>query len=248
MNRDLNYVFKKTTDNLLHSEIKSLYPLFVYAFGILVILASSVIFDSNTALIILFKLIGLITCVWLFSIVVLNRYIISKKGTILKVHYVSIFSRMLPMVLYQTINYILFVVLYVAITALFIDNFYIGTFTMLYYTILGMVLIIPFTLFYIAVNLKHVNIINMIVFVALVLTVPILYFPQQLPTLVSNILSLNPFYYIIYSIQLNTLGNHWNINRIPSDILFFSQIAIIYLWMFSFYSRMKYNIYYVPTK
>lgn len=248
MNRDLSYVFKKTTDNLLHSEIKSLYPLFVYAIGIVVMLISAIIFDENTVLIILFKLIGLITCVWLFSIVVLNRYIISRKGTILKVHYVSIFSRMLPMVLYQTINYILFVVLYVAITALFIDNFYIGTFTMLYYTILGMVLIVPFTLFYIAVNLKQVNIVNTIVFVVLVLTVPILYFPQQLPSMVSNVLSLNPFYYIVYSIQLNTLGNHWDINRLPSDILFFSQVAIIYLWMFSFYKRMKYNIYYTPTK
>ena len=98
MNRDLSYVLKKTTDNLLHSEIKSLYPLFVYAFGILIVLLSNVIFDTNTTLIILFKLIGFITCVWLFSIVVLNRYIISQKGTILKVHYVSIFSRMLPTV------------------------------------------------------------------------------------------------------------------------------------------------------
>lgn len=248
MNRDLSYVLKKTTDNLLHSEIKSLYPLFVYTFGILIVLLSNVIFDTNTALIILFKLIGFITCVWLFSIVVLNRYIISQKGTILKVHYVSIFSRMLPTVLYQTINYILFVVLYVAITALFIDNFYIGTFTMLYYTLLGMILIIPFTLFYIAVNLKRVNVVNTIVFILLIATVPILYFPQQLPSMVSNVLSLNPFYYIVYSIQLNTLGNHWNINRIPSDILFFSQMALLYLWMFSFYKRMKYNIYFVQPK
>ena len=248
MNRDISYVLKKTTDNLLHSEIKSVYPLIVYAIGLLVMLVVNVVFDTNTVLVILLKVIGVITCVWLFSIVVLNRYIISQKGTILKVHYVSIFSRMLPMVLYQTIIYILFVVLYVAITALFIDNFYIGTFTMIYYTLLGMILIIPFTLFYIAVNLKNVNIVNIVVFVLLILSVPILYFPHQLPTVLSSVLELNPFYYVVYSIQLNTIGNHWDINRLPNDILFFSQLAIIYLWMFSFYERMKYNIYYLPTK
>lgn len=248
MYKDISYVLKKTTDNLLHSEIKNVYPLIVYALGIIVILISNVVFDTNTVLIILLKVIGFITCVWLFSIVVLNRYIINKKGTILKVHYVSIFSRMMPMILYQTIFYVLFVVLYVAITALFIDNFYIGTFTMIYYTLLGMLLIIPFTLFYIAVNLKNVNVVNIVVFVLLVLSVPILYFPHQLPSLLSNVLQLNPFYYVIYSIQLNTIGNHWDINRLPNDILFFSQLAIIYLWMFTFYERMKYNIYYSPTK
>ena len=84
--------------------------------------------------------------------------------------------------------------------------------------------------------------------VALTFLSCLLYHVVVTATVLSSVLELNPFYYVVYSIQLNTIGNHWDVNRLPNDILFFSQVAIIYLWMFSFYDRMKYNIYYLPTK
>ena len=81
------------------------------------------------------------------------------------------------------------------------------------------------------------------VFVILVLVVPVVYLPEQLPTALNNLLSLNPFYYVVNGLQTNSIDIAWGINRLPHDVLFFAQMALLYLWIFKLYDKMKFTFY-----
>ena len=113
---------------------------------------------------------------------------------------------------------------------------------MLYYIILGLMLIVPFILFYLMTDSPNYRF-NIIVFVILVLVVPVVYLPEQLPAALNNLLSLNPFYYVVNGLQTNSINIAWSINRLPHDVLFFAQIALLYLWIFKLYDKMKFTFY-----
>lgn len=75
------------------------------------------------------------------------------------------------------------------------------------------------------------------------LAVPVLYLPEQLPSGLESLLSLNPFYYVVNGLQANAVNIAWNINRLPHDVLFFAQMALLYMWIFKLYDKMKFTFY-----
>lgn len=146
--------------------------------------------------------------------------------------------------IYQTIMFMIFVTMYSAFTALFVDNWMMNIYSLLYYIMLGVILVIPFTMLFLGVSM-HVNTnkINPVLFVIVLLIVPVFYLPEQLPSVIENIFSLNPFYYVINGLQNNAIHQAWTVNRLPFDVLYVTQVAILYLWMFEAYSKMKIQLY-----
>ncbi|WP_250130190.1 hypothetical protein [Jeotgalicoccus sp. WY2] len=75
----------------------------------------------------------------------------------------------------------------------------------------------------------HINTskINPLLFVIVILIVPVFYLPEQLPNAVESIFSLNPFYYVINGLQNNSIHQAWSVNRLPYDVLYITQVAIL---------------------
>ena len=115
-------------------------------------------------------------------------------------------------------------------------------FSLGYYVLLGMILIIPFTIFYIELR-QHFKYkyIDVLLFILLILLTPVFYISENLPSILENILVLNPFYYIVYGIELSAVKVSWSTNRIPNDILFLSEVTLIYMALYRLYT--KSNIY-----
>lgn len=242
MKQKINYLIRHFFNQIEVFAFHNLTPLMMYAICAVFLLAGVLTLSEADAIRYLYLVIGLMSTVWLFSMVVLNRNVVFLKDSIVKVRYVSIFYRIMPVILFQTFIFSLFMVINVAIVALAVDDWMINIFTMLYYIILGLLLIIPFILLYLMTENPNYRF-NVGVFVVLVLVVPIIYLPEQLPAAMENLLSLNPFYYVVNGLQTNSVNIAWNLNRLPHDVLFFAQIALLYLWMFKLYDKMKFTFY-----
>lgn len=242
MNFKMKYLAKHFYYQMSYFRMHNLTPLLLYTMSILFLLIGLVTLNEPQTLRYLYIGTGLNTTVWLFSVVVLNRNTAFYKDSIVKVNYMPMLYRLLPTVLFQTFVFVIMTVLSVAIASLFIGFWAINFFSLMYYVLLGILLIIPFTMLYLILGVPDVKV-NIAVFIILVISVPILYLPENLPNLLSELLSLNPFYYVVNGLQSNSINITWSINRLPHDVLFFTQIGLIYLWIFKFYGKMKFNIY-----
>ncbi|KKK34217.1 hypothetical protein WN59_08030 [Salinicoccus sediminis] len=243
MNYKVRYLWRQFLDQTGYFSKHNLTPLLFYAIGLVFLLVAMTFMGPEGIIRYLYTVVGLMGAVWLFSMVVLNRNATFYKDSVVKVSYVPLYFRMLPTVIFQTFIFVMFTVLYSAFTALVVDDWLIDIFSLLYYTVLGVILIIPFILLFLTVETPNLGKVNVAVFTVLVLVVPVLYLPESIPDVFENILSLNPFYYVVNGLQSNAVQLAWNIDRLPHDILFFSQAAFLYLWMLGFYSKMKFNLY-----
>lgn len=242
MNFNMKYLIKHFYYQMSHFKMHNLTPLLLYLISLLFLSIGLFTLNDSDSMRYLYIVIGLNTVVWLFSMVVLNRNTAFYKDSIVKVNYMPIFYRMMPAVLFQTFVFVLMLSITVSTASLVIGFWQMNIFSLLYYVVVGVLLIIPFTLLYLIFGNPNDRV-NMAVFAVLIISVPIIYLPENLPNLFNDILSLNPFYYVVNGLQLNTAGISWNVNRLPHDVLFFTQIAVIYLWIFKFYEKMKFNIY-----
>lgn len=244
MNYRFKYLLRRVFRQADRFTLLNLTPMFIYIIGLAALLAGFIILDDKIMIRLLYSMVGLMAAVWIFSMVILNKNEAYVKDTILKVNYIPLYLRILPTMIYQTILFIIFIVLYGAFTALFVDNWMMNIYSLLYYVILGVILVIPFTMLFLGVSM-HTNTskINPILFIVVILIVPVFYLPEQLPSVVENIFSLNPFYYIINGLQNNAIHQAWSVNRLPYDILYVTQVAILYLWMFEGYNKMKIQLY-----
>ncbi|WP_411842280.1 hypothetical protein [Salinicoccus sp. HZC-1] len=243
MNFKAKYLWRQFLDQTGYFSKHNLTPLLIYAIGLIFLLLAVTIMGPQKIIQYLYTIVGLMAAVWLFSMVVLNRNASFYKDSVVKVNYMPVYIRMLPTIIFQTFIFVMFTVLYSAFTALVVDDWMINIFSLLYYTLLGVILIVPFICVFLTVETPNLNKLNVLVFVVLVLVVPVLYLPDSIPGVLENILSLNPFYYVINSLQANAVQIAWSINRLPHDILFFAQIIFLYLWMLEFYSKMKFTLY-----
>ncbi|WP_342387347.1 hypothetical protein [Salinicoccus bachuensis] len=243
MNYKMKYLFRHFFKQTAYFSAHNLTPLLIYTIGLVFLLVSMPLVDTGGVMEYLYTLVGLMASVWLFSMTVLNKNTAFYKDSVLKVSYIPLYMRILPTIVFQTFIFLMYVVLYSALTALVIDDWLIDIFTLLYYVLLGMLLIIPFTLMYLSVKMDRIGTVNIFVFIILVISVPVLYLPENISPWLQHLLSLNPFYYVINGLQANSVHISWNINRLPHDILFFAQIVLLYLWMFEYYSKMKFSIY-----
>lgn len=243
MNYKVRYLWRQFLDQTGYFSKHNLTPLLMYGIGLIFLLVSMTVMGPQEIVQYLYTVVGLMAAVWLFSMVVLNRNASFYKDSVVKVNYVPLYFRMLPTIIFQTFLFVMFTVLYSAFISLVVDNWLINFFSLLYYTILGVILIVPFILLFLTVETPNLRKINVLVFILLVLVVPVLYLPESIPAVIENILSLNPFYYVINSLQANAVQLSWNINRLPHDILFFAQVIFLYLWMLEFYSKMKFTLY-----
>lgn len=243
MNYKMKYLFRHFFKQTGYFSGHNLTPLLIYGIGLVFLLISISTMDEPGVMGYLYTLTGVMAAVWLFSMVVLNRNATFYKDSVLKVNYIPLYMRILPTTVFQTFIFLMFTVLYSAFTALVIQDWLINLFTLLYYVLLGVVLIVPFTLLYLSVEIKRTNAVNILVFIVLVVAVPIIYMPENIEPWLQSLLSLNPFYYVINGLQSNAVHTGWNVNRLPYDILFFSQIILLYLWMFEYYSKIKFSLY-----
>ncbi|MFC3418542.1 hypothetical protein ACFOLA_03515 [Salinicoccus hispanicus] len=243
MNHKMKYLFRHFFKQTGYFSAHNLTPLLIYAIGLVFLFISMSMMDETGVMEYLYILTGLMAAVWLFSMVVLNRNATFYKDSVVKVNYIPLYMRILPTTVFQTFIFLMFTVLYSAFAALVIQNWLIDIFTLLYYVLLGVILIIPFTLLYLSVEMKRSNAVNILVFIVLVAVVPIMYLPENIEPWLQSLLSLNPFYYVINGLQSNAVHVGWNINRLPHDILFFTQIILLYLWMFEYYSKIKFSLY-----
>lgn len=244
MNYRLKYLLRRVFRQADRFTLLNLTPMFIYIIGLALLMTGLITLDDKMMVRILYSMIGLMAAVWIFSMVILNKNEAYVKDTILKVNYIPLYLRILPTMIYQTILFIIFTVLYGAVTALFIDDWMMNIYSLFYYVILGVILVIPFTMLFLGVSM-HTNTskINPILFIVVILIVPIFYLPEQLPSVVESLFSLNPFYYVINGLQNNSVHEAWSVNRLPYDILYVTQVAILYLWMFEGYNKMKIQLY-----
>lgn len=242
MKQKLNYLIRHFFYQVKDFKFHNLTPLLMYIICGVFLVIGGMTLSNFDAVRYLYLVIGLMTTIWLFSMVVLNWNMVFAKDSIVKIRYISIFYRIMPTILFQTFIFTLFMVVNSAIIALAVDDWMINIFTMLYYIILGLMLIVPFILFYLMTDSPNYRF-NVIVFVILVLVVPVVYLPEQLPVALNNLLSLNPFYYVVNGLQTNSVNTAWDINRLPHDVLFFAQMALLYLWIFKLYDKMKFTFY-----
>ncbi|GAB3059841.1 ABC transporter permease [Salinicoccus sesuvii] len=243
MNYKLKYLFRHFFKQTGYFSRHNLTPLLIYTIGLIFLVLSMSTMEESGVIGYLYTLTGVMATVWLFSMVVLNRNSTFYKDSVLKVNYIPLYVRILPTTIFQTFIFLVFTVLYSAFTTLIVQDWLINIFILLYYVLLGVVLIIPFTLLYLSVEVRRIHTVNTLVFVVLVITVPIIYLPENIEPWLQNLLSLNPFYYVINGLQSNAVHIGWNINRLPYDILFFSQVILLYLWMFEYYSKIKFTLY-----
>ncbi|CAM4350182.1 hypothetical protein [Lacicoccus alkaliphilus] len=242
MKKKINYLSREFFRQVEEFKTHNLTPLLMYLICAVFLLAGVLTLSYADIIRYLYLVIGLMAAVWLFSMVVLNRNILFIKDSVVKIRYVPIFYRIMPVILFQTFTFTIFVTVNASIVALSVNDWMVNFFTMLYYIVLGVLLIIPFILFYLFVNSPDYRF-NVAVFVVLILVIPIIYLPEQLSSGLESMLSLNPFYYVVNGLQTNAVNIAWNINRLPHDVLFFSQMALLYLWVFKLYDKMKFSFY-----
>lgn len=244
MNYRFKYLLRRVFRQADRFTLLNLTPVFVYIIGLIALLIGFFTIEDKMMIRVLYTVVGLMAAVWIFSMVILNKNEAYVKDSILKVNYIPLYLRILPAMIYQTIMFIIFIALYSAFTALFIDNWMMNIYSLMYYILLGVILVIPFTMLFLSVSM-HVNTskVNPILFVIVLLIVPIFYLPEQLPSVIENVFSLNPFYYVINGLQNNSIHQAWSVNRLPYDVLYVTQIAILYLWMFEGYNKMKIQLY-----
>ncbi|CAD2079492.1 hypothetical protein [Phocicoccus pinnipedialis] len=219
---------------------KVLLPTALYtAVGVILFILSTFL-EDNDMVRITYTAVGLITVCWLYSSTILNQYALFKKDSVIKVNYIPMYFRVLPTIFYQTVLFMLFVILYSALVSLKTGEFMLHTLSLFYYLVIGIVLIIPFIILYIQVSrFTNTKIANLIVLVVLLLVTPVFYVGDNLPNTLENILLLNPFYYVIESIQLSSVGIPWSLNRLPQDVLFISEMLLVYLWIMVGYKKLK---------
>lgn len=240
MNQKSRFLIRETF-NLSGRNIKKVFlPTIIYAILSLILFALSFILNDQEMIRITYTAVGLITVCWMYSSSILNQYEIFKKDSVIKVNYIPMYYRILPAIFFQTVLYILFVILYSAILSLKTEAFMFHILSLTYYILLGIILIIPFTILYIQIS-RYINTkrANIIVLFVLLLVTPVFYSSENLPNILEHILLLNPFYYIIESIELSSVGVPWSINRLPQDILFIAEMLLIYLWIIVGYRKLK---------
>src|SRR5699024_12609952 len=110
----------------------------------------------------LYSLTGFMATVWIFSMVILNKNDAYVKDSILKVNYIPLYLRILPAMIYQTIIFIIFLTLYSAVIGLFVDDWLLNIYNLIYYISLGLILTIPFTMLFLVISLllntKNINV------------------------------------------------------------------------------------------
>src|SRR5699024_12606567 len=102
----------------------------------------------------------------------------------------------IPTIVFQTVIYLLFTIIYSAILSIKTTEFMLRIFSLGYYVLLGMILIIPFTIFYIELR-QHFKYkyINVLLFILLILLIPVFYIIENLRSILKYIVDLIQFYY-----------------------------------------------------
>lgn len=244
MNYRVRYLLRRVFRQADRFTLLNLSPVLIYIAGLIILFIGFMTMEDSTMVRILYGTVGFMAAVWIFSMVILNKNEAYVKDSILKVNYIPLYLRILPTMIYQTIMFMIFITMYSAFTALFVDNWMMNIYSLLYYILLGVILVIPFTMLFLGVSMHiNTNKINPVLFVIVLLIVPVFYLPEQLPSAFENIFSLNPFYYVINGLQNNAIHQAWTVNRLPFDVLYVTQMAILYLWMFEAYNKMKIQLY-----
>ncbi|CAD2080107.1 hypothetical protein GCM10007358_15570 [Phocicoccus schoeneichii] len=240
MNQKSRFLIRESFNLSGRNFKKVLLPTAIYTLIGIVLFILSSFMDDTEMVRITYTAVGVITVCWLYSSTILNQYEIFKKDSVIKVNYIPMYYRVLPTIFFQSILFILFVIIYSAIVSLKTEEFLLHLLTLIYYTILGIILIIPFTILYIQVSrYTNTRLANIIVLVVLLLVTPVFYVGASLPSIVQNILLLNPFYYVIESIEMSSVGIPWSSNRLLQDVLFISEMLLIYLWIMVGYKKLK---------
>lgn len=244
MNYRVKYLLRRVFRQADRFTLLNLMPVLIYILGLILLFIGFMTAEDSTMVRVLYGTVGFMATVWIFSMVILNKNEAYVKDSILKVNYIPLYLRILPTMIYQTIMFMIFIAMYSAFAALFFEAWMMNIYTFMYYVVLGVILVIPFTMLFLSVSM-HISTrkIHPVLFVIVLLIVPVFYLPEQLPSIIESIFSLNPFYYVINGLQNNSIHQAWSVNRLPYDVLYVTQVAILYLWMFESYNKMKIQLY-----
>src|SRR5699024_3738027 len=176
MNQKSRFLIRESFNLSGRNFKKVLLPTAIYTLIGIVLFILSSFMDDTEMVRITYTAVGVITVCWLYSSTILNQYEIFKKDSFIKVNYIPMYYRVLPTIFFQSILFILFVIIYSAIVSLKTEEFLLQLLTLIYYTILGIILIIPFTILYIQVSrYTNTRLANIIVLVVLLLVTPVFY-------------------------------------------------------------------------
>src|SRR5690625_3790973 len=99
MKQNLNYLIKHFFYQFQNFKFHNLTPLLMYFICALFLVIGGLTLTNVEAVRYLYLVIGLMTTVWLFSMVVLNWNMVFTKDSIVKIRYISIFYRIMPTIL-----------------------------------------------------------------------------------------------------------------------------------------------------
>lgn len=201
-------------------------------------LTSSLPIDKSTRL---WQLSGLLMFTWISSAIYFSSLKIKARGFLLNISNIPIY--ILSNV--QIINFfVLFFVSFILLQWIRLSNHidvemsFLG---IIYFLILTMLLLIPIcTLFALTMHIRK----NMKWFVigtllVLFLSLPILWVPSNVPEMLVNLLRLNPFYFVVNGFQESVVLGSSAFYNIPSHLIFWIELAFIYIWFNYIYELLK---------
>ncbi|WJP97425.1 ABC transporter permease [Macrococcus bovicus] len=189
----------------------------------------------------LFQLSGYLLFFWIAGALYFSSSILSRRGFILNITSLPLYV----LINVQIINFLLqFLMSFVFLLVIALSNHIhmaasiLGVF---YFLVLTYLLLVPVGLTlslleYYSRNMKRMSI---IILAILMLSVPILWVPTQLPALAVQLLSVNPFYFLVNGFQSSVVLGQVAFYNIPLHLLFMCELALMYIWTFYCYKKLK---------
>lgn len=145
----------------------------------------------------------------------------------------------------QIINfYILFIISLIMLLIIAISNkveIDTSIVSIIYFSLMTFLLLMPIcTLLALMSHLfDNMRWIIMVILFLILISVPILWIPSDLPELLINILKLNPFYFIVNGIQESVVLGSTPLLNLPAQMIFIFELILIYIWFNYFYKILK---------
>lgn len=113
--------------------------------------------------------------------------------------------------------------------------------SILYFSAMTFLLLMPIcTILALLSHLVYnIRVVIMVILGLIFISVPVLWIPSNLPELLVNILSLNPFYFIVNGIQESMVLGATPFFNLPSQMIFIFELILIYMWFSYFYKILK---------
>lgn len=114
-------------------------------------------------------------------------------------------------------------------------------FSIIYFIMMTFLLLVPICAILALMShlVKNMKIVITILFILIFISVPILWVPSDLPDIIVNILKLNPFYFIVNGLQESVVLGTNAVMNLPSQMIFFFELILIYMWFNYFYKILK---------